>query len=155
MPLFLQEELAKGVPTIDEAVLWAILASPLVAWGLIVLGARKQPKFAGYLTILGVGAACLLSYVTLFSVIDADGGIATYTHEWFTAGGLTVDLGVRIDGLTAIMLVVVTSVSFLVQIFSQGYMAGDPGYGRYYAHMALFTTAMLESIPIQYIYLVI
>jgi NADH-quinone oxidoreductase subunit L len=135
-----------GTPSIAEGVLWAILICPLVAWGLIVLYLRKLPRIAGYVTILGVGAAGVLSYITLFNVLDADGGVAIHTHEWFTAGPLTVNLGVRVDGLTAVMLVVVTSVSFLVQIYSQGYMAGDPGYGRYFAHMSLFTTAMLGLV---------
>lgn len=145
MPLLL-ETAATGTPDIAEELLWAIIAAPLVAWGLIVLYLRKLPKIAGYTAILGIGIACALSYVTLFNVIDADGGIAQHTHEWFTAGELTVNLGVRVDGLTAVMLVVVTTVALLVQIYSQGYMAGDPGYGRYFAHMCLFTTSMLGLV---------
>ncbi|MGE5596887.1 MAG: NADH-quinone oxidoreductase subunit L, partial [Hyphomicrobiales bacterium] len=143
--LFLAAETASS-PTISEGVLWAILASPLVAWVLLVLSARKLPQIAGWLAALGVGVAMVLSFVTLFNVIDADGGIAQYTHEWYTAGALTVNLGVRIDGLTAVMLVVVTTVSFLVQVYSTGYMDGDPGFGRYFAHMALFTTSMLGLV---------
>jgi len=79
-----------SAPTIDEAILWAIMLCPLVAWGLIVLYVRKLPLAAGYLAILGVGAACLLSYVTLFNVMDANGGIAVHSHEWFSAGDLVV-----------------------------------------------------------------
>ena len=139
-------EATPTAPTIDEAVLWAILASPFVAWVLIALSFRKVPQAASWLAAAGVGVAMVLSYITLFNVIGADGGIATYTHEWFRAGDLVVNLGVRIDGLTAVMLVVVTTVSFLVQVYSTGYMAGDPGYGRYFAHMALFTTAMLGLV---------
>ncbi len=132
---------------IDEWVLWAIIASPLVAWGLIVLYVRKLPAVAGWLTVLGVGIACALSYYTLFKTMGEHGAITFQNpHDWFTAGKLTVQLGVRVDGLTAIMLVVVTTVSFLVQVYSNGYMAGDPGYGRYFAHMALFTTAMLGLV---------
>ena len=145
MPLFLQE--APGaIPSTDEWMLWAILASPAVAWALIVLYLRKLPAIAGYATIAGVGVAMVLSFVALFQAYDADGGILIYTHEWFTTGPLEVNLGVRLDGLTAVMLVVVTVVSFLVQVYSQGYMAGDPGYGRYFAHMALFTTSMLGLV---------
>jgi NADH-quinone oxidoreductase subunit L len=135
-----------GTPTIDEAVLWAIMASPLVAWGLIVLYARKTPALAGYIAILGVSVSLVLSYVTLFNVIDADGGIASYSHEWLTIGDVRADLGVRVDGLTAIMLVVVTSVAFLVQVYSVGYMKGDAGYGRYFAHMSIFATSMLGLV---------
>ena len=75
-------EAAALVPSIKEEYLWAIIASPLVAWGLIVLYFRKLPKVAGYLAILGIGVACALSYMTLFNVMDAGGGIAIHTHEW-------------------------------------------------------------------------
>ncbi len=143
--LFLESAPA-SVPTIEEAVLWAILASPFAGWGLIVLYVRKLPIAAGWLAVLAVGLACLLSYVTLFNVIDANGGIAIHTHEWFRAGPLHVNFGVRIDGLTAVMLCVVTTVSLLVQVYSTGYMAGDPGYGRYFAHMCLFTTSMIGLV---------
>jgi len=143
MPLL---EASTTAPDIAEGMLWAIIAAPLVAWALIVLYVRKLPAFAGYLAILGIGIACVISYITLFNVMDADGHIAIHTHEWFTAGNLQVHLGVRVDGLTAVMLVVVTSVSLLVQVYSQGYMAGDAGYGRYFAHMCLFTTSMLGLV---------
>src|SRR6184192_3023438 len=138
---FLAEPITTAVPSIKEGLLWAVGASPFVAWVLILLSHRRLPQFSSYLAIAGVGVAMVLSYVTLFNVIDAHGGIAQHTHEWFRAGSLVVNFGVRVDGLTAVMLVVVTTVSFLVQVYSTGYMAGDPGYGRYFAHMALFTTA--------------
>jgi NADH-quinone oxidoreductase subunit L len=143
--LFL-ESAVTSVPDVSEQVLWAIVVAPLIAWGLIVIGGRKYPTIAGYLAIAGVGAACILSYVTLFNVISADGGVAVHSHEWFTAGNLTVDLGVRVDGLTAIMLVVVSTVSLLVQVYSTGYMDGDHGEGRYFAHMCLFTVSMLGLV---------
>lgn len=143
--LFLEAQ-AGSVPTISEGLLWAILLVPLTAWGLIVLYLRKLPKVAAWLAAIAVGTSCVLAYITLFNVINADGNIASYTHEWFTSGSLTVNLGVRVDGLTAVMLVVVTSVSFLVQVYSQGYMAGDSGMGRYFAHMCLFTTSMLGLV---------
>ncbi len=142
--LFLASE--PTTPTIAQEILWAILICPLVAWGLIAVYFRKIGPVAGYLAIAGIGAACVLSYVTLFNVMDANGGVAQFTHEWFTAGSLEVNLGVRVDGLTAVMLVVVTTVALLVQIYSQGYMSGDPGYGRYFAHMCLFTTSMLGLV---------
>src|SRR5688500_17979132 len=107
-PLFLQHAAEAGHPTIEEPFLWAIIAAPLVAWGLIVVYARKIPQLSGYLAILGIGVSTVIAYVALFNVIDADGGVAQYTHEWFEAGSLGVNLGVRIDGLTAVMLVVVT-----------------------------------------------
>ncbi len=145
MPLFLAENV-REVPSTDEWLIWAIIVAPLAAWGVIAASGRKFPVVAGWLAILGVGASLALSTIVLFDVLDADGGVAQYTHEWFTAGSLTVNLGVRIDGLTAAMLMVVTSVSFLVQVYSTGYMKGDPGYGRYFAHMCLFTASMLGLV---------
>ena len=136
---------AAAHPTVSEGVLWAILAAPFVGWALIVVYVRKLPLVAGWLAAAAVGVACALSYVVLFNVI-AKGGIAVHTHEWFRAGDLVVNFGVRIDGLTAVMLCVVTSVAFLVQVYSNGYMKGDPGIGRYFAHMCLFTTSMIGLV---------
>ncbi|MCC7363637.1 MAG: NADH-quinone oxidoreductase subunit L [Dehalococcoidia bacterium] len=152
MPFLAADPVAHGVPTIDEAVLWAILAVPFAAWLAIVVYVRKLPQAAGWLSAAAIGVAMVLSYVTLFNVIDADGGVAIHTHEWFRTGlgegpeDLVVNIGLRIDGLSAVMLVVVTTVSFLVQVYSTGYMSGDHGYGRYFAHMCLFTTSMLGLV---------
>lgn len=137
---------APTVPTTPEWVLWAILLVPVGAFAAIALGIRKTPRIAGHVTQAAVLASFVLSVVALFDVIDANGGVAIYRHEWFTAGPLQVGLGVRLDGLSGVMLVVVTSVSFLVQVYSQGYMAGDPGYGRYFGYMSLFTAAMLGLV---------
>ena len=134
------------VPGINEAVLWAIILCPLAAFAAITLYVRHLPKIAGYLSILAIGVSFVLSLITLVDVLGAGGGIAIYSHDWFQAGRLELALGVRIDGLTAVMLVVVSSVSLLVQVYSQGYMEGDPGYGRYYAYMSLFITAMLGLV---------
>jgi NADH-quinone oxidoreductase subunit L len=66
--------------------------------------------------------------------------------EWLEVGGATIEFGLLIDPLTAVMLIVVTSVSLLVQIYSLGYMKGDPSFSRYYAYMSLFTAAMLGLV---------
>ena len=67
-------------------------------------------------------------------------------HTLFTAGKLTVEVGARIDGLSGIMLVVITGVSLMIQVYSLGYMRGDGGFRRYYAFMSLFTAAMLGLV---------
>ena len=91
--------------------------------------------------------AFLLSLWALIEAIGADGRSLGYaSHTLFTAGPLEVELGIGFDGLTAVMLVVVTGVSLLVQVYSTGYMEGDHGYRRYFAYMALFTTAMLGLV---------
>jgi len=66
--------------------------------------------------------------------------------NWIFIDGFIFNLSLIVDSLTAVMLVVVTTVSLMVQIYSQGYMHGDPGYHRYYAWMSLFTASMLGLI---------
>ncbi len=140
------------LPEIPEGVVWAILLLPLGALVANLLWTRPYPRWSGCVTIGSIGLAFLFSLWVLDSVIDSDGAALPFrTHEWLTiappvGNDLVVNLGLRVDGLTAIMLVVVTSVSLLVQIYSQGYMAGDGGYSRYFAYMSLFTASMVGLI---------
>src|SRR5947208_15526400 len=67
-------------------------------------------------------------------------------HTWLVVGVLDVHIGIKHRGLSALMIIVVTSVSRLVQEYSQEYMRGDDGYNRYYAFMSLFTASMLGLV---------
>ena len=67
-------------------------------------------------------------------------------YTWLTIGGMELRFGLMVDSLTAIMLVVVTGVSLMVQVYSHGYMKGDPGYVRYFAFMSLFSAAMIGLV---------
>ncbi len=132
---------------VSEGIIWAIFFLPLASFALIAIGHRRLPQYAGYVTIAAIGAAFVLAFITLLDVIDTGGiPIGFDSHELFTAGPLTVEVGARLDGLSGVMLVVVTGVALMVQIYSLGYMKGDTGFGRYYAFMSLFTMAMLGLI---------
>src|SRR3990170_7729806 len=147
---------------VRETVPWAIIFLPLGSFAVISLfsllgltssrgGERPappwSPRFSGYLTIAAIFASFLLSLWVLDSVIDKDGARLGFdSHEWVTAQPLTVNIGLTVDGLTAIMLVVVTGVSLLVQFYSQEYMRDDEGYNRYFAFMSLFTASMLGLV---------
>ncbi len=144
------------LPTVPEGVVWAILLLPIASLLVISFVTKPYPRLSGYVTIAAIGTAFLFALWTLDSVIESDGhALAFGSYQWLdisTAnpvlrqlGGpnLSIDLALRVDGLSAIMLVVVTSVSLLVQVYSQGYMEGDSGYSRYFAWMSLFTAAML------------
>jgi len=137
---------------VPEGVVWAIFFLPLGSFAAISTAAllgltgsgRWQARFSGYLTIAAIAGSFLLSLWVLDSVLQEDGArIGFSSHEWAVVEPLRFDIGVTVDGLTAIMLLVVTSVSLLVQFYSQEYMRGDPGYNRYYAFMSLFTASML------------
>jgi NADH-quinone oxidoreductase subunit L len=128
-------------------VVWAIFALPLVALFLVLSLPRSQSDRAGQIAAVAIGAAFVLSLWVLDSALQADGARLDFaSHEWLAVGNLRVEVGLNVDGLTAIMLVVVTAVSFLVQVYSQGYMAGDGGYWRYFAYMSLFTLSMLGLV---------
>jgi NADH-quinone oxidoreductase subunit L len=155
------------LPAVPEGVVWAILLLPVAS--LLITGfiTRPYPRLSGYVTIAAIGTAFAFALWTLDTVIDADGhALAFGSYEWLSVsttnpvlqqlGGpsLGIDVGLRIDGLSAIMLVVVTSVSLLVQIYSQGYMEGDTGYSRYFSWMSLFTAAMLGLVMMDSILMV-
>jgi NADH-quinone oxidoreductase subunit L len=144
--------------TVSENAVWAIFFLPVASLGLILFLPKSQAKQAGNIAAIAIGLAFLLSLWVLDSSIQADGHrLAFSSTEWLRVGPLVVDIGLNVDGLAAIMLVVVTGVSFLVQVYSQGYMHGDTGYYRYFAYMSLFTASMLglilfDSILIIYVF---
>ena len=132
---------------IKEEAVWAILFAPIVSFVIIAAIQKSQPKLCGYVGIVAVAVSLVLSLWVLDSAIQVDGHrFAFPTHEWLAFGDQQVNIGLNVDGLTAVMLVVVTSVSFLVQFYSQGYMERDGGYWRYFAYLSLFTASMLGLV---------
>jgi NADH-quinone oxidoreductase subunit L len=135
------------MPDINEAAVWAIYFSPIASFALIAAFLRGQPRLAGQLTIAAVGLSWLLGLWALTTSLGHDGeSVGFAAHRWVEFFNLEVAFGVQLDGLSSMMVVVVTSVSLLVQIYSTGYMHGDTGYARYYAYMSLFTAAMLGLV---------
>ena len=134
----------------SEAAAWAILFLPLASFVLIVAVIRpffnRFEAFSGYITIAAIGAAFVLSIIALAAVWDGHGEIGWEPHSWIVIGELEISIGILMDPLTAVLLVVITGVSLLVQIYSQGYMNGDSGYSRYFAFMSLFTASMLGLV---------
>ena len=130
---------------------WLIFLLPFISFLLCGLVLRpflpKFPKLAGYVTIAAVGISCALSFWVLGAVIAAPNHMLMVDDiKWAVVGDLEIHVGVLVDALTAVMVVVVTCISLVVQIYSQGYMKGDTGYIRYYAFMSLFTACMLGLV---------
>jgi NADH-quinone oxidoreductase subunit L len=132
---------------LPESVLWAIFLLPLFSLLFISLILRpffnNRPRLSGYTIIACLAAALGLSIWVLTS---SDQFPIQSTVEWAVVGNFKITLGFVADNLTAIMLIVVSGVSLVVQIYSQGYMKGDPGYHRYFAFMSLFTMSMLGLV---------
>jgi NADH-quinone oxidoreductase subunit L len=96
-------------------------------------------------TILGVLVAFIISAMTLVDVMNGARFNQT-VYEWMTLGDLKMEVGFLIDGLTAMMMVVVTFVSLMVHIYTIGYMEEDPGYQRFFSYISLFTFSMLMLV---------
>jgi len=131
---------------------WLIPVLPLVGAMLVGLGlislnqaTNRLRQLNAVLIVSLLGAAMGLSLALLWSQIQGHAPY-TYTLEWATAGNFHLDLGYTIDHLTALMLVIVTTVAFLVMIYTDGYMAHDPGYVRFYAYLSLFSSSMLGLV---------
>jgi NADH-quinone oxidoreductase subunit L len=96
-------------------------------------------------TILGVLIAFVISLMVLNDVMAGARFNATI-YEWMNVGNLKMEIGFLVDGLTAMMMVVVTFVSLMVHIYTIGYMADDPGYQRFFSYISLFTFSMLMLV---------
>ncbi len=97
-------------------------------------------------TILGVLIAFILSAMTLYSVAVDGARFNQTVYEWMTLGSLKMEVGFMVDGLTAMMMCVVTFVSLMVHIYTIGYMEEDPGYQRFFSYISLFTFSMLMLV---------
>ncbi|MFZ4472607.1 MAG: NADH-quinone oxidoreductase subunit L [Limnohabitans sp.] len=138
--------------TLQTSNLLAVPLAPLVGSVLAgVFGTHFGGNWLGRrithsLTILGVLVAFVLSMQTLWSVA-ADGARFNETlYTWMVVGSLKMEIGFLIDGLTAMMMCVVTFVSLMVHIYTIGYMEEDEGYNRFFSYISLFTFSMLMLV---------
>ena len=120
--------------------LGAVLAGVFgTAFGGNVIGRRASHS----LTILCVLVAFILSAMTLKSVAIDGARFNETLYTWMVVGGLKMEVGFLIDGLSAMMMCVVTFVSLMVHIYTIGYMEEEDGYNRFFGYISLFTFAML------------
>ncbi len=106
---------------------------------MAALGARRLKADAHIPVIAGIALAFLVSLFLLFA---AGADATTEVMPWLSVSDLEVPITFRVDGLTTMMLSMVTLVSGLVAVFARGYMAGDPGYPRFFALIGLFVFSM-------------
>ncbi|WP_031406686.1 NADH-quinone oxidoreductase subunit L [Geobacillus vulcani] len=123
---------------------WVVPLFPLGSFLLLLLFGRRWKQASAY---VGIGAAFLSLLLALAVLVDRLGG-STYEADWtwMTLGGVTLTVGISVTALNAWMLAVVAVVSWLVHLYSQGYMAGDERFSTFYAYLGLFTFAMLGLV---------
>jgi NADH-quinone oxidoreductase subunit L len=118
---------------------WLVPFFPLLGAAVAAAGARQLKERASLPVIAGIGLAFLVS---LGLLMVAGPEVHHVAFPWLDAGSLRVPIEFRVDGLTTMMLAMVTFVSTLVAVFAMGYMAGDPGYPRFFAVVGLFVFSM-------------
>jgi NADH-quinone oxidoreductase subunit L len=126
----------------------AIVFLPLLGFLIAGLFGRQIGARAAEVVTTGLLlVAALLAWIVFVGVASGrdPGGVQVLT-SWFASGAVRVDWALRVDGLTAVMLIVVTTVSALVHLYSIGYMHEDPARPRFFAYLSLFTFAMLMLV---------
>ncbi|MGH2692712.1 MAG: NADH-quinone oxidoreductase subunit L [Actinomycetota bacterium] len=124
---------------------WLIPVIPFVSFLLISFFGKRAPLRGASIGILAVGSSFVLSLLVFFQFV----GGAEPVHEsltWFDLGSFQIELGMNVDGLAAMMFVVVTTVSLLVHIYSVEYMSHEPRFTWYFAALSLFTGSMLNLV---------
>ena len=138
----------------EYSYVFLILLLPFFSFVILGLaGMKMSHKVAGLIGTTSLGIVTVLSYITAFSYFFgprcADGAYPTivpFNFTWLPLGDLHFDLGFMIDPISAMMLIVISTVSLMVHIYSFGYMHGEKGFQRYYAFLSLFTMSMLGLV---------
>ncbi len=138
--------------TLSASTLLAVPLAPLAGallagiFGTAFGGNWIGRRLSHTLTIAGVLLAFIISAMTLKSVAQGGARFNETLYTWMVVGGLKMEIGFLVDGLTAMMMCVVTFVSLMVHIYSIGYMEEDEGYNRFFAYISLFTFSMLMLV---------
>ena len=139
------EAVSLGAPNwfVEQAYLIAIL--PFLSAALTLFFGKRTPGKGPVYGVVAIGTGLILSLGAVWSFAQGGGPFEHNVH-WFTIGPLEMELGIYVDGLTAVMLLVVTAISLMVHIYAIGYMHGDVRYTWFYVVLSLFTGAMLVVV---------
>jgi NADH-quinone oxidoreductase subunit L len=124
--------------------IWLIPLLPLAGFIINGVGRNTLPKSViGFLGSFLVLVSFGLSVAVFFQVKNSGVPVNVSVFNWFSAGGFSVSFAFLIDQLSALMLLIITGVGFLIHLYSVGYMKGDDGYGKFFAYLNLFVFFML------------
>ncbi len=126
--------------------LWLVPALPLAGAAINAVFSRKMPSWL--VSVIGVGAVGLSFIVALLEFLTVLGAgehgvFNVLLYSWIPVGDFKIDVAFLLDPLSALMLLVVTGVGFLIHVYSTGYMAEDESYGRFFTYLNLFVFSML------------
>jgi NADH-quinone oxidoreductase subunit L len=129
-----------------SAIAWVIPALPLAAFPLTLATGRRGPLAGAGWGIAAIFLSLVLSLVILGETIQSGGEIVVRDIEWLAIGATLLRFGTIVDPLSSVMLVVITVVAAMVEVYSLGYMKDDPRFSLYYGYLSLFTAAMLGLV---------
>jgi NADH-quinone oxidoreductase subunit L len=117
---------------------------PLSAFALIMIFTWRRPKLSLAISLVASTVPLLTAWIFFFTLNVKEPII--YNFNWLVSQDVKVPFGFLLDPTSLVMFVIVATISWLVQVYSIGYMSGDPGFGRYYADLSLFALAMLTLV---------
>ena len=143
-----------AVPTFSGASpeliwLWLVPALPLAASSVNLFAGRRLGRGAGILASVAMALAFVLAVVNVRNLVatPAESREAVqHLFDWITVGNFNVGVDLRLDALSAVMILVVTGIGTLIHVYAIGYMDGDPRYGRFFAYLNLFVFFMLMLV---------
>jgi NADH-quinone oxidoreductase subunit L len=124
---------------------WLIPVIPFIAFFVILFFGKRTPGRGAPIGILAVAVSFVLSVIVFLEFLGHAEPVER-SVTWLSLDSFEIELGMSVDGLTAMMFVVVTTVSLLVHVYSAGYMAHEPRFTWYYAALSLFTGSMLNLV---------
>ncbi len=133
----------------NSKIYFILLFAPFISFIVQVFIGRKLPRQGDFVSILTCGISFILSIVLFIAVLIKNSMHFRFIPspiDWFKVSNTIFPFGIYVDNMAIFMLVVVTTVSFLVHIYSVGYMKGDKRYSRFYAYLSLFTFSMLGLV---------
>ncbi|PPB08332.1 NADH-quinone oxidoreductase subunit L [Brevibacillus laterosporus] len=125
---------------------WLVPLFPLIAFAIILSFGRQLKEGAGYISILLTAASLVLACITFMARFQEGAQDYVLSIKWLQVGDYVIPVGFEVNQLNAMMLVIVSIVSLLVQIYSRGYMQGDQRFPVFYQYLALFTFSMLGLV---------
>src|SRR5512138_932233 len=129
--------------------LWLVPSLPLAGAVINAIFSRRLPRRA--VSAIAVGAVAgsfVIAVLEFFALLGAGGEHAVHVpiYSWIPVGDFKIDIAFLLDPLSALMLLVVTGVGFLIHVYSTGYMAEDENYGRFFTYLNLFVFSMLMLV---------
>ena len=124
--------------------IWIIPLLPVIGFVITLLLGGKNGRFISRFATVVMGVCMLLSFYAVYLVFTR--GELSIEKVWYVTGNFKITMGLLADGLSAMMLLVVTVVSFLVHLYSIGYMQGDSRYWLFFVELQLFSASMLGLV---------